>query len=204
MLKNLRNLAGLAFALSLASISQAAVTPGQQAPDFSLRGIDGKAVALSDYRGKYVVLEWFNSECPFVQKHYESGNMQGLQSKYTAKGIVWFGINSTSPRHSNFRDAAQSAGILAEWKSRPTVFALDPSGAVGRKYGARTTPHMYIVDPEGRLVYAGGIDDKPSTSPRDIPQSKNYVAVALDALLAGKTVDDASTRPYGCSVKYAD
>ena len=195
---------GLALALGLVSATHAAPTPGQQAPDFSLRGIDGNTVSLSDYRGKYVVLEWFNSECPFVQKHYESGNMQGLQSKYTEKGVVWLGINSTNPGHSNYRDPAHSAGVLSDWKSKPSAFALDPNGRVGRDYGARTTPHMYIIDPKGHLVYAGGIDDKPSTNARDIARSKNYVALALDALLAGKTVSNANTRPYGCSVKYAD
>lgn len=204
MSRHLIKLISLTFALILSAAAHAALTPGQQAPDFSLRGIDGNTVSLSDYRGKYVVLEWFNSECPFVQKHYESGNMQGLQSKYTAKGVVWLGINSTNPQHSNYRDPARSAEVLAQWKSKPSAFALDPSGVVGREYGARTTPHMYIVDPKGRLVYAGGIDDRPSTSARDIPRSKNYVADALDALLAGNPVGDANTRPYGCSVKYAD
>jgi peroxiredoxin len=204
MLNGFGKFLGLALAFALAAAAHAAVAPGQPAPDFTLTGIDGKPVKLSDYRGKYVVLEWFNAECPFVQKHYESGNMQGLQSRYQEKGVVWLGINSTSPKHSNYRDPARSAGILTEWKSQPTAFALDPNGDVGQKYGARTTPHMYIVDPKGRLVYAGGIDDKPSTSPRDIPNARNHVAAALDELLAGKAVSEASTRPYGCSVKYAD
>jgi peroxiredoxin len=189
---------------AVAFAAQAAVAPGQPAPDFSLTDINGKAQKLSDYRGKYVVLEWFNSECPFVQKHYESGNMQGLQSKFTGRDVVWLGINSTSPKHSNYRDPARSQAILKEWKSSPTAFLLDPDGKVGQQYSARTTPHMYVIDPKGTLVYVGGIDDKPSISTRDIPGAKNYVAAALDEALAGKKVGTPSATPYGCSVKYAD
>ncbi|MFN0038746.1 MAG: thioredoxin family protein [Burkholderiales bacterium] len=184
--------------------AQAAVAPGQPAPDFTLVDIEGKPQKLSDYRGKYVVLEWFNSRCPFVQKHYESGNMQGLQKRYTGKGVVWLAINSTSPKHSDFRDAAQSQAILEDWNSSPSAHLLDPDGKVGRQYSARTTPHMYVVDPKGTLVYVGGIDDKPSISERDIPIAKNLVASALDEALAGKAVTAATSSPYGCSVKYAD
>ena len=187
---------------SLVSLVQAAVAPGQAAPEFSLVDINGKMQKLSDYRGKYVVLEWFNSECPFVQKHYESGNMQSLQARYTQKGVVWLGVNSTSPRHSNFRDPVRSQAILKDWKSAPTAFVLDPDGKVGKQYGARTTPHMYVIDPKGTLVYVGGIDDKPSTSQRDIPTAKNLVAAALDESLGGKPVGTPSAMPYGCSVKY--
>ena len=187
---------------SLVSLAQAAAAPGQAAPEFSLVDINGKTQKLSDYRGKYVVLEWFNSECPFVQKHYESGNMQSLQTRYTQKGVVWLGVNSTSPRHSNFRDPVRSQAILKDWKSAPTAFVLDPDGKVGKQYGARTTPHMYVIDPKGTLVYVGGIDDKPSTSPRDIPTAKNLVAAALEESLGGKPVGTPSAMPYGCSVKY--
>ncbi|MGH8629828.1 MAG: thioredoxin family protein [Burkholderiales bacterium] len=192
------------LALGFIATAQAALSPGQPAPDFTLSGIDGKQYKLSDFRGKLVVLEWFNSECPFVQKHYESGNMQSLQARYAGKGIVWVGINSTNPRHSNYRDESRSQAILKEWKASPSVFLLDPEGKVGQAYGARTTPHMYVVDPAGKLVYMGGIDDKPSVSQRDIATAKNYVAAALDELLAGKAVSQNNTRPYGCSVKYAD
>jgi len=187
---------------SLVSLVQAAAAPGQAAPEFSLVDINGKMQKLSDYRGKYVVLEWFNSECPFVQKHYESGNMQSLQARYTQKGVVWLGVNSTSPRHSNYRDPVRSQAILKDWKSAPTAFVLDPDGKVGKQYGARTTPHMYVIDPKGTLVYVGGIDDKPSTSPRDIPTAKNLVSAALDESLGGKPVGTPSAMPYGCSVKY--
>ena len=187
---------------ALVSAAQAAVAPGQAAPEFSLVDINGRVQKLSDYRGKYVVLEWFNSECPFVQKHYESGNMQALQARYTQKGVVWLGINSTSPRHSNYRDPARSQAILKEWKSAPTAFVLDPDGKVGKQYGARTTPHMYVIDPKGTLVYVGGIDDRPSTSQRDIATARNLVAAALDESLSGKPVGTPSAMPYGCSVKY--
>ncbi|HEV8644542.1 MAG TPA: thioredoxin family protein [Burkholderiales bacterium] len=201
----MNKLVATSLAVSLAvlvSAAQAAVAPGQAAPEFSLVDINGKVQNLSGYRGKYVVLEWFNSECPFVQKHYESGNMQALQVRYTQKGVVWLGINSTSPRHSNYRDPARSQAILKEWKSAPTAFVLDPDGRVGKQYGARTTPHMYVIDPKGTLVYVGGIDDKPSTSQRDIPTARNLVAAALDESLSGKPVGTPSAMPYGCSVKY--
>lgn len=193
----------LAVAMAvLVSAAQAAVAPGQAAPEFSLVDINGKVQKLSGYRGKYVVLEWFNSECPFVQKHYESGNMQALQARYTQKGVVWLGINSTSSRHSNYRDPARSQAILKEWKSAPSAFVLDPDGKVGKQYGARTTPHMYVIDPKGTLVYVGGIDDKPSISQRDIATAKNLVAAALDESLSGKPVGTPYAMPYGCSVKY--
>ncbi len=202
MIKALRKTLGIALAAGLVAVAQAAVAPGVSAPDFTLTSIDGKAVKLSQYRGKYVVLEWFNSECPFVQKHYNSGNMQKLQAKYTEKGIVWLAINSTNLEHSNYRDAQRSKKIVSDWRAQPSSLLLDPAGTVGQAYGARTTPHMYIIDPEGKLVYMGGIDDKPSFNERDIPGARNYVAVALDELLAGRTVSENETRPYGCSVKY--
>ncbi len=203
MVNALRRTLVIAFTAGLVAIAQAAVAPGVSAPDFTLTSVDGTSVKLSQYRGKYVVLEWFNSECPFVQKHYNSGNMQKLQSNYTDKGIVWLAINSTNPKHFNYRDAKRSRQIMSDWKSEPDSLLLDPGGTVGRAYGARTTPHMYIIDPEGELVYMGGIDDKPSTNARDIPGAKNYVMAALDELLAGRGVSDSDTRPYGCSIKYA-
>ncbi len=203
MINALRRTLGIALTAGLVAIAHAAVAPGLPAPDFTLTGVDGTAVKLSQQRGKYVVLEWFNSECPFVQKHYNSGNMQKLQAKYTDKGIVWLAINSTNPQHSNYRDAKRSRQIMSDWKAKPDSLLLDPGGTVGRAYGARTTPHMYVIDPEGKLVYMGGIDDKPSVSARDIPGAKNYVVAALDDLLAGRSVSDNHTRPYGCSIKYA-
>lgn len=193
-----------ALAVAFSVVAHAAVAPGQAAPEFTLTAIDGRQYRLSDFRGRHVVLEWFNSECPFVQKHYESGNMQGLQARYMAKGVAWIGINSTSPRHSNYRDATRSRAILQDWKTSPTAFLLDPDGKVGLAYGARTTPHMYIIDPAGKLIYMGGIDDRPSTSARDIPGARNHVAMALDQALSGHPVAESSTRPYGCSIKYGD
>jgi len=203
MINALRRILGIALTAGLVAIAHAAVAPGLPAPDFTLTSIDGAVVKLSQYRGKYVVLEWFNSECPFVQKHYYSGNMQKLQADYTGKGIIWLAINSTNPEHSNFRDAERSRQILSDWNAKPDSLLLDPGGKVGRAYGARTTPHMYIIDPEGKLVYMGGIDDKPSTRKGDIAGARNYVAAALDQLLAGRDVSDNDTRPYGCSIKYA-
>lgn len=203
MINALRRTLGIALAAGLVAVAQAAVAPGVTAPDFSLTAVDGASVKLSQYRGKYVVLEWFNSECPFVQKHYNSGNMQNLQSTFIDKGIVWLAINSTNPKHSNYRDANRSRQIMSDWKAAPSSLLLDPVGKVGQAYGARTTPHMYIIDPAGKLVYMGGIDDKPSFSQRDIPGARNYVVAALDELLAGRTVSASDTRPYGCSIKYA-
>jgi peroxiredoxin len=190
-------------ALSLAaSATFAAVAPGQPASDFAVTDIAGKPYKLSDLRGKYVVLEWFNSECPFVQKHYESGNMQGLQKQYTAKGVVWLAINSTNPGSSNFRDESRSAQIVRDWKMNPTALALDKDGKVGQAYGARTTPHMFVIDPKGTVIYAGGIDDKATFSASDVKSAKNFVAAALDESMTGKPVSTPSARPYGCSVKY--
>jgi len=203
MVNALRRTLGIALTAGLVAIAQAAVAPGVSAPDFTLASVDGASVKLSQYRGKYVVLEWFNSECPFVQKHYNSGNMQQLQSNYTDQGIVWLAINSTNPQHFNYRDAKRSRQIISDWNAKPDSLLLDPGGTVGRAYGARTTPHMYIIDPEGKLAYMGGIDDKPSTNVRDIPAARNYVMAALDELLAGRDVSDSDTRPYGCSIKYA-
>ena len=180
----------------------AAVAPGQSATDFALPDIGGRPHKLSELRGKYVVLEWFNSECPFVQKHYESGNMQALQRQYTAKGVVWLAINSTNPAHSNFRDEARSAQIMRDWKMNPTALMLDKDGKVGQAYGARTTPHMFVIDPQGKIIYAGAIDDRPSTRAEDPPAANNYVRAALTQATGGMPVTTAATTPYGCSIKY--
>ena len=195
-------LAPVCLTASLAAMTHAAVTPGATAPDFTLTAVDGKPVSLSQFRGKYVVLEWFNSECPFVQKHYTTGNMQKLQSRYTSEGIVWLAINSTNPEHSNYRDPQRSREIMSQWKGSPTALLLDPEGGVGQAYEARTTPHMYIIDPEGKLIYQGAIDSIKSVDAGDIEKADNYVALALDAALAGRPIDKNVTAPYGCSVKY--
>lgn len=180
----------------------AAVTIGQSAPDFSLTDLNGKVVKLSDFKGKHVVLEWHNPNCPFVMKHYDSGNMPSLQAKVDAKDTVWLAINSTNPQHQDFMKPAQLKTYLAEKKATPDAYLDDSRGDIGRQYGAKTTPHMYIVNPAGTLVYAGAIDDKRSASKEDIKTAKNYVVAALEESKTGKAVSTASTTPYGCSVKY--
>jgi peroxiredoxin len=201
----MRRLAASLFAIGLGFAAPAAVAniaAGTAAPEFTLTDIQGKPHKLSQYKGKYVVLEWFNSECPFVQKHYESGNMQGLQKKYGDKGVVWLTINSTSTQSSNFRNPAQSQEIVRDWKMVPAALMLDADGNVGQAYGARTTPHMWVIDPGGKVIYAGGIDDKPTFRPADVKDAKNYVAAALDESMTGKAVTTPAATAYGCSVKY--
>lgn len=177
-------------------------TVGQPAPDFTLADVSGRPVKLSDFRGRYVVLEWVNPECPYVEKHYGSANMQGLQKEFTSKNTVWLTINSTREGHYEYYPPQKMAGWMKEVGGAPSATLLDPTGKVGRAYQARTTPHMYIVDPKGVLVYAGGIDDKRSTSKDDVKTAKNYVRAALGEALAGKPISAASTAPYGCSIKY--
>jgi peroxiredoxin len=180
----------------------AAVGAGQAAPEFTLTDIGGKQRSLSDFKGKYVVLEWFNSECPFVQKHYESSNMQSLQKKYGGKGVVWLTINSTSSDSSQYRDPSRSAQIVSDWKINSAALMLDPDGKVGQTYGARTTPHMWVIDPQGKVIYAGGIDDKATYRTADVQSARNFIAAALDESMAGKPVGVSAAAPYGCSVKY--
>jgi len=188
--------------LLVAALPAQAATVGAAAPEFALENVAGGNLKLAQYRGKYVVLEWVNPECPYVRKHYGSANMQRLQRDYTARDVVWLSINSTRAGHAEYKAPAEMAGWMKQMNAAPTATLLDPKGDAGRAYGARTTPHMYIVDPKGVLVYAGGIDDKRSTDPEDIKTSRNYVRAAMDELLAGKPVSQASTAPYGCSVKY--
>ena len=191
----------LALIFFAALPAQAAMV-GAAAPEFALENIAGGNVKLAQYRGKYVVLEWVNPECPYVRKHYGGANMQRLQKDYIARDVVWLSINSTRAGHAEYKAPAEMTGWMKQMNAAPTATLLDPKGDVGRAYGARTTPHMYIIDPKGVLVYAGGIDDKRSTDPEDIKTSRNYVRAAMDELLAGKPVSQASTTPYGCSVKY--
>ena len=172
------------------------------APDFALNDTQGNVQRLSDHRGNFVVLEWYNPDCPFVKKHYRSGNMQDLQKEYTAKGVLWFTVNSSAPGKQGHYAAAEYNEILQNQGASPTALLLDHEGSVGRSYDARTTPHMYIIDPQGRLVYQGAIDDRVSTNPRDVETSHNYVRSALDEALNGQEVSTSVTQPYGCSVKY--
>lgn len=180
----------------------AAAVPGQPAADFTLTDVTGKSLRLADYRGKYVVLEWFNQGCPFVQKHYESGNMQSLQRKFTERGVVWLAISSTNPKSSDYRDPVRAQGVMKDWQMAPSAFLLDEDGNVGRTYGAKATPHMFVVDPKGTVIYAGAIDDAPTWRPEDVKTARNYVAAALDEAMAGRKVSQPSTAAYGCSVKY--
>ena len=184
------------------SAASAAATVGQPAPAFALTDTNDKTVNLTDYKGKTVVLEWHNSECPFVKKHYDSSNMQGLQSKYTKDGVVWLAVSSTEPGHQDYKKPGVMNGILKTSKASPTAYLMDDSGTTGRSYGAKTTPHMYIINAQGTLVYAGGIDDKRSSSVADVKTAKNFVAAALDEIKAGKPVSVATSTPYGCNVKY--
>ena len=188
--------------LALAGVAHAAPSVGQAAPDFTLKDTSGKAVKLSDFRGKHVVLEWTNPGCPYVGKHYDSGNMPATQKEAVDKGVVWLVINSTEKSSDDYREPAKLVAWQSERKSRPTALLMDEEGTAGKAYGARTTPHMYIVDPQGRLVYAGGIDSIPSSNPDDIKKAVNYVRQGLNEALAGKPITAATTRPYGCSIKY--
>jgi peroxiredoxin len=175
---------------------------GSAAPEFSLTDAKGKAHSLSEYKGKYVVLEWFNPECPFVKKHYGSGNMQNLQKEYTDKGVVWLTIDSNAPGTQGNLTAEEAAKIATSWKTHETALLLDPEGKAGQAYGAKNTPNMVIINPDGKVIYHGAIDSKATPNPADIPASTNYVKAALDQSLAGKTVATPQTKPYGCSVKY--
>ena len=189
-------------AVAVAPIAAAKV--GQPVPAFHAADIAGKTVGLADYAGKMIVLEWTNDGCPFVGKHYDSGNMQALQKKYMAAGVVWLTIASSAPGEQGYVTPAEAKADLAKWRAAPSDFLLDPEGVLGRLYDARATPHMVVIDPGGRVAYMGAIDDKPSTRLADVKTAHNYVAAALDAVAAGRPVAVASTRAYGCSIKYRD
>jgi peroxiredoxin len=192
----------LASLVSTALFAADSPPVGSTAPDISATDSKGKTQTLSQYKGKYVVLEWFNPECPFVKKHYGSGNMQKLQEEFTGKGVVWLTIDSNAPGLEGNLTAEQANQRIAEWKAHSTAFLLDPDGKAGRTYAAKNTPHMFVINPEGKIVYEGAIDSKATANPADIASSNNYVKTALDESLAGKTVTTPSSRPYGCSVKY--
>ncbi|MFP5307458.1 MAG: redoxin domain-containing protein [Gammaproteobacteria bacterium] len=192
----------LSAAVLVATTAAATPSVGEPAPSFSTTDSTGKTVALGDFAGKYVVLEWTNDGCPFVQKHYSSGNMQALQKDTTDDGAVWLSVISSAPGKQGHVDGAGADALTRSRDAHPTHVLLDENGDVGRLYGAKTTPHMFIVDPKGTLVYAGDIDSIPSADPADIPKAKPYVKLALAEAMAGKPVSEAVTKPYGCSVKY--
>jgi peroxiredoxin len=189
------------FALA-PSHASAAATVGQPAPAFTATDTSGKTVSLADFKGRHVVLEWTNPGCPFVVKHYQSANMQATQKEAVTKGVVWLTINSTSEDASDYKKPADMAAWMQQQKAAASATLIDASGKVGRAYGARTTPHMYVIDPVGTVVYAGAIDSKASSNPADVAGATNHVKAALAESLAGKPVSVASTRPYGCSIKY--
>jgi len=188
----------------LALLPLMAVKVGDTAPDFKGTDSNDKTQTLVQYRGRYVVLEWHNHDCPFTRKHYVSGNMQSLQKQWTSKGVVWLTVISSAPGQEGYMTAAEENSYMKKVNAAPTATILDPTGVIGREYGAKTTPDMFVINPEGKLIYAGAIDDHASTDPEDIKTSKNYVSEALTQAMAGKEVATAVTRPYGCSVKYAN
>lgn len=176
---------------------------GNPAPAIELKDSTGATVKLADYKGKFVVLEWINFDCPFVRKHYDkSTNMQSLQKKYTAQGVVWLSINSSAPGKQGHFDSAEINKRMQAKGSVATAYLLDPDGSVGRAYGAQTTPHMYIIDPKGVVLYQGAIDSNSSANADTIAEATNYVSQGLDEALAGKAVSTPTTKSYGCSVKY--
>ncbi|MBX2988277.1 MAG: thioredoxin family protein [Bdellovibrionaceae bacterium] len=192
------------MALALPLAARAEAVPGSPAPAFDVKDANGKNVKLADFAGKWVVLEWTNKDCPYVKKHYNSGNMQKLQETYRGKGVAWLTVLSSAKGKQGYLDPASALKQTKEVKSNATAFLLDENGAMGKAYGAKTTPHMYVIDPKGVVVYAGAIDDNDSSDPSVIAKSKNYVAMALDAGMStpAKPVQTATSKPYGCAVKY--
>lgn len=180
----------------------AAANPGVAAPAFSLTDSNGKVHALKDYQGKTVILEWTNHLCPYVAKHYGTENMQALQRETTGNGMIWLSIISSAPNTQGYVEPAEANKLTVDRKAAPTAVLFDPKGGVGRSYDARVTPHMYIVDAKGTLVYMGGIDDKPTTDWDDVKTAKNYVRAALGDMANGRPVAETVTRAYGCTVKY--
>lgn len=192
-------IAAVLFAAAGTVSAQAVV--GQSAPSFTATDVTGKTVSLSQFKGKYVVLEWFNPSCPFVQKHYNSGNMPAVQKYAVDKGVVWLSV------HTTYESTSEEAAALGNWmksqKATPSAVLVDAKGTIGKAYGAKATPHMYLIDPSGKLLYAGAIDSKPTANPADIKTATNYVLQAIDESLAGKAVSKPVTQAYGCSVKYS-
>ncbi len=193
----------LSLALAALTLPALAVAPGNIAPDFKGTDSNGVQHSLSEYRGKYVVLEWANKGCPYDQKHYLSGSMENLQKEWTAKGVVWLSVISSAPGEQGYVTPSEENSYIKSMHVASTAVLLDPTGSIGRLYEAKTTPHIFVIDPTGKLIYQGAIDDKPTTDQEDLKGARNYLNESLTAAMAGKPVPVASTRPYGCSVKYA-
>jgi peroxiredoxin len=193
----------IGFALIALSLAWAARV-GEPAPDFTATDTNGKVHKLSEYQGKFVVLEWTNRGCPYTQKHYNSGNMQRLQREWTSRGVVWLTVISSAPGKQGYVTASEENAYLKQANAAPTAVLLDPAGTLGHLYDAKTTPHIFIINPKGALIYNGAIDDRPTTDLSDVNGAKNYVSIALEEATSGKPVSNPTSRPYGCSVKYAD
>ncbi|MDP3295937.1 MAG: thioredoxin family protein [Nevskia sp.] len=198
----MNNLGMIAAGLAVSAAAWAAPSVGAPAPAFSAVDSNGKTVSLADYKGKHVVLEWTNDGCPFVKKHYGSGNMQSLQKEFTAKNVVWLSVISSAPGEQGYAEGIEANKLTAARGAAPTAVLLDPKGDIGRLYGAKTTPHLFAIDPAGKLEYAGGIDSIASTDAADIASATPFLKVALTEALAGKPISTPVTKPYGCSVKY--
>jgi peroxiredoxin len=205
-MKSLLRLAGAAAlaAVLLPASLRAQAQVGSPAPQFTATDSHGQSHSLGEYHGKYVVLEWHNHDCPYTRKHYASGNMQGLQKEWTAKGVVWFTVISSAPGEQGYMTDTQENAFLAQMHAAPTAVLMDPEGKLGRMYSAKTTPEMYVIDPQGKLIYEGAIDNRPTPDVSDIKGADNYLNDALTEAMAGKPVLQSYTRAYGCSVKYAE
>lgn len=194
----------LTFSIADEKAGAAEAHVGKTAPEFTFTDIEGTTAKLSDFRGKYVVIEWFNHGCPFTEKHYKSDKMQGLQRKYTEEGVVWIAVNSTNDGHANYVDASMTRKEAEAYGTSATYIVLDPSGKIGKLYGAKTTPDIFIADPQGKIIYTGAADSINSTDTEDIGKAENYIDLALTEAMAGKPVATPETKPYGCGVKYKE
>lgn len=195
-----KNVALFSIVFSMNAFSD--VKPNMTAPNFELKNLSGEVISLNNFKGKYVVLEWFNKDCPYVKKHYLSGNMQNLQKTYTGKDVVWLTINSNAPGTQGNESVENSIKTQYELKTASTHYLIDQDGKVGQLYGAKTTPHIWILNPKQNVIYTGAIDDKSTADQKDIARSKNYVSTTLDLDMSGKPVETKLTKPYGCGVKY--
>jgi alkyl hydroperoxide reductase subunit AhpC len=202
MKRNLSTWMAITLTVVFAVSTAQAARVGEPAPNFTATDTNGQAHKLSDYAGKFVVLEWHNRGCPYTQKHYNSGNMERLQHEWTDRGVIWLTVISSAPGKQGYLTAAEENAYVKQVNAAPTAVLLDPTGTLGHLYDAKTTPHMFVINPQGILIYNGAIDDRPTTDMSDINGAKNYVSQALEEAMAGKSVSAPATRPYGCSVKY--